>query len=129
MTVARSGITAETVAAAAPTTPPQRSWTRRMGVVLDSMRGRVFITRFQSRLTEPHDGWPAMRTELTALLTDVTNDRTSQHPRSGSPVGRKKFATRGTSDRLPRRYPLSSSCRLSQGRWRHRSAMAQQPLS
>jgi hypothetical protein len=38
-----------------------------LGVVLDSMRGRVFITRFQSRLTEPHDGWPAMRTELTAI--------------------------------------------------------------
>ena len=67
---------AETVAAAAPTTPPQRTWTRRMGIVLDAMRGRAFITQFQPRLTEAHDGWPAMRTELTALLTEVTNDPT-----------------------------------------------------
>lgn len=66
---------AETVAAAAPTTPPQRSWTRRMGIVLDAMRGRAFITRFQPRLTEAPDSWPAMRSELTALLADVTTDR------------------------------------------------------
>lgn len=67
----------EAVAAAAPATPPQRPWTRRMGVVLDAMRGRAFIAGFQPRPTEPEpDRWPAMRSELAAVLADVMPDRT-----------------------------------------------------
>lgn len=64
---------ADAVAAAAPTTPPQRAWTRRMAVVLDAMRGRAFIDGFQPRHVEPPpDRWPAMRAELAALLAEAS---------------------------------------------------------
>lgn len=81
---ARIAVTiSEAVAAAAPTSPPQRSWTSRMGVVLDAMRGRAFIAGFQPRPAEPNPGrWPVMRSELAAVLTGDT--ATSRLPRSPS---------------------------------------------
>lgn len=70
-----SAAISENVAAAAPTTPPQQGWTRRMGIVLDAMRGRAFLTGFQPRAARPRDDhWPAMREELAALLVEVTDD-------------------------------------------------------
>jgi AcrR family transcriptional regulator len=82
-----SAAISENVAAAAPTTPPQRGWTRRMGIVLDAMRGHAFITRFQPHSTQWRDDrWPAMRTELAALLADIASDDT--HPGPHSPTER-----------------------------------------
>jgi AcrR family transcriptional regulator len=72
-----SAVISENVAAAAPTARPRRAWTRRMGIVLDAMRGRAFIAGFQPRATRSRDDhWPAMRAELAALLVDVTDDDT-----------------------------------------------------
>lgn len=72
-----SAAISENVAAAAPTTPPRRGWTRRIGIVLDAMRGHAFITDFQPRAAQPRDDhWPAMREELAALLVEVANDPT-----------------------------------------------------
>ena len=70
-----SAAIAENVAALAPIL--DRGWTRRMGIVLDAMRGHAFIANFQPRATPPRDDhWPTMRAELAAVLTAATNDDT-----------------------------------------------------
>jgi AcrR family transcriptional regulator len=72
-----AAVISENVAAAAPTTPPRRAWTRRMGIALDAMRGRAFIAGFQPRAAQPPDDhWPTLRAELVALLSEVANGNT-----------------------------------------------------